>query len=510
MRYISTRQDPNTYSSAQVILQGLAPDGGLFVPESVPWVSKETWQGLIEASYAERALYILSLYLDFSPARLRPILAKVYGEENFNPAPAPLVQLNTYDDSAYMLELWHGPSAAFKDLALQLLPHLMQLSREDLGDKRHYSIVAATSGDTGKAAMEAFRGMDDMSIVVYYPAKGVSPIQEKQMLSAQGDNCFVYAVDGDFDLAQRQVKTIFQDKALEETLAEKNICLSSANSMNWGRLLPQIIYYASAYLDLLGQEKLEAEEVFDVVVPSGNFGNIMAAWYAKQMGVPIGNLYCASNKNKVLSDFIRTGTYDRKRSLFKTNSPSMDILVSSNIERLLFELTGHDKAKVSAWMESLQEKGTYQLDPETRRELKALFQGAYADDRLVASTIKSVYDTTDHMIDPHTAVAFAAYDLLTRKEKKEDLNKVVYVSTASIYKFPEAVAEAVFPAREVRSLSLQELIDKLETESGIELSASIERALAYSEDAGAALKREDIKASLIQSLNQLTGRDIGL
>lgn len=479
MRYLSTRGDGKLYSASEVILRGLAEDGGLFVPESIPQFDDAKWQKLLPMSYAERAFEIMREFLDFNAHDLRQVIAQSYSEERFPDGVAKLVQLNKYSDLNYILELWHGPTAAFKDVALQLLPHLMTLAKEALGDEREYLIVTATSGDTGSAALDAFKAAGTDKVLVFYPQNGTSEIQEKQMQALHGGNCYVYAIEGNFDDAQTMVKEVFSHEELRQKLAEQNVCLSSANSINWGRLLPQIVYYCSTYLDLLKLEKLADDEAFDVVVPSGNFGNLLAAWYAKAMGAKINTFFCASNKNKVLTDFLRSGEYDRRRKLHKTSSPSMDILVSSNVERLVFENSGRNSEKLRAWMQDLKERGKYRLDKGTTKTLLDSFRSGFAEDHAVKKTIREVYDTYDQVVDPHTAVGFSVHERNVSNFKKEELRKTVFVATASPFKFPETVADALFSAREVRGKTVEELLSMIEEESGLIIPEKLMEAVAF-------------------------------
>ena len=335
MNYISTRGQGEPVSSSAAIKQGIASDGGLLVPETIPQISLDEIAAMATLDYQQRALRILPLYLtDYSQEELAEAVAAAYGEERFQPAPAPVVQLNKYNDREFMLELWHGPTAAFKDLALQLLPHLLTAAVRKSGEEAKVCILVATSGDTGKAALEGFRDVPGTAASGFYPHEGVSEAQKLQMVTQEGDNCFVVAGNGNFDDAQAGVKALFADGSLAAELKSQGIILSSANSINWGRLVPQIVYYFSAYADLLNAEKIEVGEAVNFVVPTGNFGNILAAWYARSMGLPGNKLICASNRNKVLSDFIRNGHYDKRREFYKANTPSLDILVSSNLERL--------------------------------------------------------------------------------------------------------------------------------------------------------------------------------
>lgn len=468
MHYISTRGGDVQYSAAMAIKQGIAPDGGLLVPAAIPMVSLEQITAMAHQSYVERAVQILSLYLtDYTVAELREYASAAYHEEKFGLNPAPLVQLNKYNDREFMLELWHGPTAAFKDMALQLLPHLMTAAIRKTGETAQVCILTATSGDTGKAALEGFSDVEGTSVIVFYPSKGVSDAQRLQMITQQGDNCHVIAVDGCFDDAQSGVKAIFSDQELAATLHEHQVLLSSANSINWGRLVPQIVYYFSAYADLLAAQKIEPGTKINVVVPTGNFGNILAAWYARSMGLPINKMICASNKNKVLSDFFRNGIYDRRREFFKTNSPSMDILISSNLERLLFEVTGHNAAQIRQWMGQLQNDGRYSLDTQTLRHLQEVFVGGFADDLGTVKTIREVYDRTDHLVDTHTAVGFNVYARYAARSG--DDSPTVFVSTASPFKFGGAVCDALFGNGYSRGRGEDVLLNEIAAESGLEI-----------------------------------------
>jgi threonine synthase len=473
MEYISTRGGSETYSAAQAIRQGIAPDGGLLVPAAIPEISLEEIAALAPLTYAERAVRVLSLFLtDYSEEELWQYVALAYGEDRFSPEPAPLVQLNKYNDREYILELWHGPTAAFKDIALQLLPHLMTAAIRKSGDDARVCILTATSGDTGKAALEGFKDVEGTTVVVFFPAEGVSEAQHLQMVTQEGANCHVFAVEGSFDDAQNGVKAIFADQALAARLKDAGIVLSSANSINWGRLVPQIVYYFSAYADLLCRQKIEAGEPINVVVPTGNFGNILAGWYARKMGLPVHKLICASNRNKVLSDFIRNGLYDRRREFFKTNSPSMDILVSSNLERLLFELTGRQSDKVAGWMHELQEDGRYQIDPATLRGLQEVFVGGFSDEQGTLKTIREVYDRCDHLVDTHTAVGFNVYSRYAARSADE--TKTIFVSTASPFKFSVAVGDALFGIGFNRGRSEQRLLEAIANESGMAIPATLQ------------------------------------
>lgn len=341
MKFISTRGYSEKFDSAQVIKMGIAPDGGLFVPESIPVITQDDINEMMLMTYPQLAAKVISMYLtDYTKQELQEYCDLAYSEEKFGEDPLPLVLLNKYNPREYILELWHGPTCAFKDVALQLLPYLMTAAVRKTGENRKVVILTATSGDTGKAALEGFKDVPGTEVIVFYPVDGVSDAQRLQMVTTEGDNVHVVAVDGCFDDAQTGVKSIFSDEDLNQELHNQGVMLSSANSINWGRLVPQIAYYVYSYVSLLKNEAIEPGEKVNFVVPTGNFGNILAAWFAKEMGIPVHKLICASNKNKVLSDFFRSGTYDRNRPFYKTNSPSMDILISSNLERLLFEVSG--------------------------------------------------------------------------------------------------------------------------------------------------------------------------
>lgn len=472
MHYISTRGDGTPFSASDVIRLGIAPDGGLFVPESIPQLTMDDFAALREMSYQERAVMIMGLYLsDFGEVELREMIEKAYDEDHFGDHPAPLVQLNKYNDQEYILELWHGPTAAFKDMALQLLPHLMTAAAHKQEQTDEICILTATSGDTGKAALEGFRDVPGTSVMVFYPAEGVSPAQKLQMVTQEGSNCRVVAVQGSFDDTQTGVKTLFADADLAAELKSAGKVLSSANSINWGRLLPQIVYYCSAYADLLQREKIEPGSPINFVVPTGNFGNILAAWYASQMGLPVHRLICASNRNKILSDFIRTGRYDRRRDFYVTNSPSMDILISSNLERLLFELCGRNSETVREWMSALQETGTYEIDTHSLKKLQTMFVGGFCDEKGTLRTIRDVYDRTDHLIDTHTAVGFNVYGRYVNRSK--DRTPTVFVSTASPLKFAGAVSDAVFGNGYSRGRGEMVLIEELAVEGGFEIPETL-------------------------------------
>lgn len=440
MLYESTRGDHQLLPSAGAIKLGISPDGGLFVPtERVTFSMKDIFS-MAEISYQDRAVKILQPFLsDFTREELAWCVNKAYNETSFdNPSIAPLVDL---DDRLSVLELWHGPTCAFKDMALQILPHFLVKSMEKTGENADILILVATSGDTGKAALEGFKDVPRTAIVIFYPEKGVSEVQKLQMVTQEGSNVGVFAVRGNFDDTQSGVKEIFGDTDMAKAVGKYGYKFSSANSINWGRLVPQIVYYFSAYADLLGRGSINPGEEINFVVPTGNFGNILAGYYARQMGLPINRLICAANENNVLTDFITTGIYDRNRGFKRTISPSMDILISSNLERLLFELTGHDASRVRKWMADLKQQGRYTIDNITREKVQSLFWSDYADDSETMSSIREIYHRYKYVVDTHTAVGLYVYDKY-RKNTGDNCRTVV-LSTASPFKFNASVVRAL-------------------------------------------------------------------
>ncbi|MDD4003322.1 MAG: threonine synthase [Clostridia bacterium] len=433
MLYTSTRDKTKKISGASAIVSGISDEGGLFVPQSIPKLSGGDIKKLLEMDYCERAAYIMNLYLtEFSFEQLLACAKKAYLQ--FGEDAAPIVKI---DKKLFMLELWHGPTLAFKDMALTVLPHLLSLSKQHLNIKDKTLILVATSGDTGKAALEGFKDVDDTKICVFYPSDGVSNMQKLQMITQEGKNVNVFGIKGNFDDCQNSVKQTFNDSKVIENLKSKGYSMSSANSINWGRLLPQIVYYISAYLDMLGEEQISEGEKINFCVPTGNFGNILAGYYAKQMGLPIDKLICASNSNNVLTDFFRKGEYNIKRPFFKTISPSMDILISSNLERLLFYLSEQDDKLTSERINALYSEGRYHITDEERGKAKQLFYANYSDEDDSIETIQDFFDEYSYPLDPHTGVAVSVYNKY--KKDYEKSAKTVIISTASPYKFPQDV-----------------------------------------------------------------------
>ena len=444
MQYQSTRTAGVHVASARAIAEGICADGGLYVPESCPVLTDSDFAALEAENYPERAARILSLFLtDFTKEEIADCVSQAYAEWKFSGGNA--APLKNVADGVSFLELWHGPTCAFKDMALQLLPHLLTRSLKKTGTEKEALILVATSGDTGKAALEGFRDVPGTSVLVFYPQDGVSPLQNLQMRTQEGENVAVCAVKGNFDDAQTGVKKLFADSALREAIAERGLMFSSANSINWGRLVPQIVYYFSAYCDLTASGAVKRGQPVNITVPTGNFGDILAAYYAKKMGLPVKKLICASNSNNVLTDFLRTGVYSRNRKFYTTISPSMDILVSSNLERLLFDLTGGDGEKVSGWMKQLTETGEYRVDGPVLSAIRELFYAGFCGDDDTRSEVKRVFQAEHTLCDPHTAVASAVAGAY-RKETGDETPMIV-VSTASPYKFSSDVLEALIGSK---------------------------------------------------------------
>lgn len=434
--YKSTRSKKEPVKASEAILKGLSEDGGLFVPDHIPALDKSLAE-FSRMSYQETAYEVMKLYLtDFTEEELKACIAKAYDEKFDTEVIAPLTEA----EGAYYLELFHGATIAFKDMALSILPHLMTTAAKKNHVKDEIVILTATSGDTGKAALAGFAGVEGTRIIVFYPKNGVSPIQEKQMVTQKGSNTYVVGITGNFDDAQTGVKRLFGDRDLEKELAEAGFRFSSANSINIGRLVPQIVYYVYAYARLLAEGRLIEGEKMNVVVPTGNFGNILAAFYAKNMGLPINKLICASNENKVLYDFFATGTYDRNREFMLTSSPSMDILISSNLERLIYRIAGNDEEKTAELMDALSSGGKYEITQQMREALSD-FYGNYAGEDETAAAIKKLYEDCGYVIDTHTAVASAVYGKY--QADTQDMTKTVIASTASPYKFTRSVMDAM-------------------------------------------------------------------
>ena len=464
--YSSTRNSEKKFTASQAILKGLADDGGLFVPESIPALDVSI-EELSKMSYQETAYAVMKKFLtDFTEEELKNCIDRAYDSKFDTPLIAPLVNA----DGAYYLELFHGSTIAFKDMALSILPHLLTTAAKKNNVKNDIVILTATSGDTGKAAMAGFADVEGTQIIVFYPKNGVSPIQEKQMLTQKGANTHVVGIHGNFDQAQSAVKKMFNDKDLEKVMDDAGYQFSSANSINIGRLVPQIVYYVYAYAKLYANGDIAKDEKINVVVPTGNFGNILAAFYAKNMGLPIAKLICASNENKVLYDFFTTGEYNKNREFILTNSPSMDILISSNLERLIYRIAGNDAAKNAGLMKELSEIGKYTVTPEMKEKLTD-FYGNYTSEKETGEAIKKLYEDTGYVIDTHTAVAAGVYDKY-KKETGDTKTKTVIASTASPFKFTRSVMEAIDP--KYASMGDFELVDELSKIANVKVPQAIE------------------------------------
>lgn len=501
MNYTSTRNNQVSVSSAQAIAQGISHDGGLFVPESIPHYDATVLQEMVAMSYQERAVRIFRDYLtDFTEDEIRQCVQQAYTEEKFGGAnPAPLALLRNGTAAIHMLELWHGPTSAFKDMALQVLPHLLSQSIQKTCGDQTAVILVATSGDTGKAALEGFRDVPGTQIIVFYPEDGVSPMQKFQMKTQEGGNVCVCGIRGNFDDAQTGVKKIFVNPQLQQTLKEHKLFFSSANSINWGRLLPQIVYYISAYCDLMknGEIGSDGAEV-NIVVPTGNFGNILAAYYAMQMGLPVHRLICASNQNHVLTDFIRTGNYNRNRPFYTTISPSMDILISSNLERLLYHMTGGDCKQVNQYMQDLSQKGQYTVSSELLQNIQSVFYGGSCDDQATKNAIASLYKAEHYLCDTHTGVALEVYNQYIAATGDRGTPTIV-VSTASPYKFAASVLDAL--AVEKADKDEFSMVDELASVTSAPIPAPIAQLKEKKVRFENICNKEDMESFVLQTLH---------
>lgn len=476
MYYKSTRNSSVNVSSAQAIAQGISKDGGLFVPSEIPSLSLDEIKSLGDKSYSERAFFVFSKFLtDFTDAEIKYCVENAYNDKNFDTN--NIAELAHLFDGTYMLELWHGPTCAFKDMALQILPYLLTTSAKKLSLNKKIVILVATSGDTGKAALEGFKDVPDTEILVFYPDDGVSAMQKKQMTTQEGKNVGVCAIKGNFDDAQNGVKAIFTNEEIANELDKNGMMFSSANSINWGRLAPQIIYYISSYAQLVKDGEINLGDKINIVVPTGNFGNILAGFYAKKMGLPVNKLICASNANNVLTDFLNTGVYNRNRPFHTTISPSMDILISSNLERLLYHLCGENDEQIREWFGSLATDGKYEVTDEVKAVLKDEFYAGCCDDVQTKACIKEIYDKYSYTCDTHTAVAVKVYE--DYKAATGDETKTIIASTASPYKFSGSVLDAIGVDTNTDEFGL---VDKLAETSKIPVPASL-----------AALKDKDIR-----------------
>lgn len=495
MQYVSTRGESERTTAAGAIKKGLAGDGGLFVPEEIPLLHEDMLTSLCGMTYPQRAAKILYMYLDgeYTEEELLADCEDAYSRKRFPGGPAPIAALG---EKLRVLELWHGPTAAFKDMALQIMPKLLSRALVKTGESRTAYILVATSGDTGKAALEGYRDVDGVRITVFYPVDGVSRVQKLQMATQEGTNVSVHSVVGNFDDTQNGVKQIFADPAAAQVLQEKGYFFSSANSINWGRLVPQIVYYLSAYCDLVNDGSIRMGDEINVCVPTGNFGNILAAYFAKKMGLPIHHLVCASNKNHVLTDFFATGVYDRSRPFYTTTSPSMDILISSNLERLLY-LTAGAEETVSL-MRQLKENGSYRIDEKLRVRLNHRFTGMYCDEDRTAETIRTTYEKYKYLCDTHTAVGLYCAE---KYMKEFDGNRVMLsVSTASPYKFAPAVYRDLTGKTFENELDAMQALEELTcVPVPAPLSGIAERRIRF--DPEASIAREDMLKTVLAEMN---------
>ncbi len=498
MYYNSTQDKSKSVLSAQAIAQGISQDGGLFVPESFPQITADELKGMLRMSYRDRAKLIISKYLtDFTQEEIAECVDSAYTVDKFGSEnPAPLAPVNYNGAELNLLELWHGPTCAFKDMALQILPHFLTKSLKKVGGGKDAVILVATSGDTGKAALEGFRDVEHTKIIVFYPVDGVSAMQKHQMNTQQGDNVYVCAIRGNFDDAQTAVKRIFTDPATAQILDEHNMMFSSANSINWGRLLPQIVYYISAYCDMVNMGKVDFGEKINITVPTGNFGNILAAYYAYEMGLPVNRFICASNSNNVLTDFIRTGVYNKNRDFYTTVSPSMDILVSSNLERLLYTLSGNNDAETKGYMDALKSEGRYEVSDSIKTKIQALFWGGYADEDATHATIHDLFEQQNYLCDTHTAVAVSVCDAYIRETG--DNTPVVIASTASPYKFSRAVLGALDKGEMPESEF--DMVDRLHEITAAEVPAPLASLKGKTARFGDVTDKEDMQGVVLRAL----------
>ena len=496
MYYKSTRDSSLRIESAAAISKGISEEGGLFVPESVPAITMDELKKLSDMTYAQRAAAVFSKYLtDFTEAELVYCTENAYSEKNFETA--NIAEIAHLFDGTYMLELWHGPTCAFKDMALQILPYFLTTSVKKQNLDCKIVILVATSGDTGKAALEGFKDVPSTQIMVFYPEEGVSDMQKRQMVTQEGENVTVCAVKGNFDDCQSGVKAIFTDSEVIDSLEKGNMRFSSANSINWARLVPQVVYYVSSYVTMASQGEIEWGEKINIVVPTGNFGNILAAYYAKMMGVPIAKLICASNVNKVLTDFIRTGVYDRNRDFYATCSPSMDILISSNLERLLYLLSGENDAQIREWFGKLASEGKYEVSDDIKAAMKELFYGGYCDDAQTKETIGNIYKTYGYTCDTHTAVAVKVYE--DYKAETGDTTKTLIASTASPYKFSSSVLSALDSSRVADDEYA--MVDTLAELSGMPVPAALSELKTKERRFSGSIDKSDMKKFVLSELH---------
>ena len=494
MNYTSTRDNSLCVSSSVAIASGISADGGLFVPCDIPHIDADFTASLVDMDYIHRARAVLKLFLtDYSNEEIEKYTEGAYGTGFSSEAVAPTVPVG---DKLNILELWHGPTCAFKDMALQLLPYLLTGAAKRTAGGKEIVILVATSGDTGKAALEGFKDVDGTRILVFYPEDGVSPMQKRQMKTQEGSNVGVCALKGNFDDCQTGVKKIFTDADVKKQLDDNGMMFSSANSINWGRLVPQIVYYISSYAELVKDGEITLGEKVNIVVPTGNFGNILAAYYAKHMGIPVNKLICASNINNVLTDFINTGVYDRNRHFYPTVSPSMDILISSNLERLLYIMTGKNDTLISEWFGKLSAEGKYEVSDDVKAKLSEEFCAGFCDDEQTKATIHEIYEKYSYTCDTHTAVAVKVYE--DYKKSTGDTTKTIIASTASPYKFSAAVLEAI--EGKTSDISEYEKVDRIAELSDIPVPSALADLKNKPERFNDVIDKNDQKAYVLKTL----------
>ena len=495
MFYNSTRNSSVKVSSAEAITQGISAEGGLFVPESIPEITFDDIKKIGEMKYADRAAFVFSKFLtDFTEAEIHYCTDNAYSTKNFESD--SIAEIAHLFDGTYMLELWHGPTCAFKDMALQILPYFLTTSVKKINLDKKIVILVATSGDTGKAALEGFKDVEGTSILVFYPEDGVSPMQKRQMKTQEGSNVGVCALKGNFDDCQTGVKKIFTDADVKKQLDDNGMMFSSANSINWGRLVPQIVYYISSYAELVKDGEITLGEKVNIVEPTGNFGNILAAYYAKHMGIPVNKRICASNINNVLTDFINTGVYDRNRHFYPTVSPSMDILISSNLERLLYIMTGKNDTLISEWFGKLSAEGKYEVSDDVKAKLSEEFCAGFCDDEQTKATIHEIYEKYSYTCDTHTAVAVKVYE--DYKKSTGDTTKTIIASTASPYKFSAAVLEAI--EGKTSDISEYEKVDRIAELSDIPVPSALADLKNKPERFNDVIDKNDQKAYVLKTL----------
>lgn len=495
MFYKSTRNSSINVDSATAISQGISAEGGLFLPSEIPTITLDEIKAMADMSYADRAFNVFKKYLtDFTDAEIHYCTDNAYSIKNFDTE--NIAEISHLFDGTYMLELWHGPTCAFKDMALQILPYFLTTSIKKLNVDKKVVILVATSGDTGKAALEGFKDVEGTQIMVFYPEDGVSPMQKRQMTTQEGQNVGVCAIKGNFDDCQNGVKAIFTNDEVKEKLSNEGYMFSSANSINWGRLVPQIVYYVSSYASLVSNNQIDLGEKINIVVPTGNFGNILAGYYAKKMGVPIDKLICASNVNKVLTDFINTGVYDRNREFYATCSPSMDILISSNLERLLYLVTGENDTLIRDWFGKLATDGKYEVNDTVKSVLKDEFFGGFCDDENTKKTIKEIYEKYGYTCDTHTAVAVKVYQ--DYKAQTGDTTKTIIASTASPYKFSASVLEAI--DEQVANIDEYDMVNILNERSNMPVPKSLAELKDKDRRFNNSIEKEDMKSFVLETL----------